>query len=273
VGENYFPGYPGLFKDDRLFVTFFALDYNQGEGTKIFIQAVDAAENKTVSGLPHYIIKKTFRNDVINISDRFLASKMPEFANELPPGMTASPVEIFLKVNRDLRQANYDRLKEFVKNPDTALHWKGRFTRLPNSARRAGFADHRLYRYNDKDIDRQMHLGIDLASTARSPIPAANTGKVVFADGLGIYGNTILLDHGFGLYSMYAHLSEIGVKKGLQVQKGDVIGRTGSSGLAGGDHLHFSILIHHVFVNPIEWWDASWIENNILSKIRDAESG
>ena len=66
---------------------------------------------------------------------------------------------------------------------------------------------------------------------------------------------------------MYAHLNASDVTKGQQVVKGDTIGRTGSTGLAGGDHLHFSMLVHNTFVNPVEWWDAAWIENNILSKI------
>ena len=113
-------------------------------------------------------------------------------------------------------------------------------------------------------------MGIDLASLAHSPVPAANTGKVVFSDYLGIYGNTIIIDHGFGLFSMYSHLSELNVQPGQKVSRGDIIARTGSTGLAGGDHLHFSMLVHATFVNPVEWWDPAWIENNVSSKIRDA---
>ena len=273
VAENFFPGYSGYFKDTHIKMAFFALNYDQGSGTKMFVQAVDAAGNRTVAGLPHYIIKKSFKKDVVNISDRFLAEKMPEFDNALPSNSPEALVEAFLKVNNGLRKTNYGTITELVKEPDTVLHWNGRFLRLPNSARRAGFADHRVYRYKGKDIDRQVHLGIDLASIARSPVRAANGGKVIYAGSLGIYGDTVLIDHGFGLFSMYSHLSEIQVQKGQMVGKKDVIGRTGSTGLAGGDHLHFGMLVHHMFVNPIEWWDTSWIENNVLSKIRDAESG
>jgi murein DD-endopeptidase MepM/ murein hydrolase activator NlpD len=147
------------------------------------------------------------------------------------------------------------------------LYWKGAFLRLPNSARRAGFADHRIYKYKGHIIDRQTHMGIDLASVAQSPVLASNTGKVIFAEGLGIYGKTVIIDHGFGLFSMYSHLSSFNVKKGQMVPKGDIIGRTGVTGLAGGDHLHFGMLVHNTFVNPVEWWDASWIKNNISDKI------
>jgi murein DD-endopeptidase MepM/ murein hydrolase activator NlpD len=143
---------------------------------------------------------------------------------------------------------------------------------LPNSANRARFADHRTYFYKKTEIDRQVHLGIDLASLANSPVPAANSGMVVFAEPLGIYGRTVIIDHGFGLFSMYSHLSFIAVKAGDQVSSGDILGRTGSTGLAGGDHLHFSMLINDTFVNPVEWWDIKWIENNVLSKIEQVKS-
>ena len=147
------------------------------------------------------------------------------------------------------------------------MHWKDRFLRLPKSAPRAGFADDRTYLYKGKVIDQQTHLGIDLASLKHSPVPAANHGVVVFADRLGIYGRTVLIDHGFGLFSMYAHLNQITANVGQKVSKGDILGKTGNTGLAGGDHLHFGMLVHDTFVNPIEWWDAAWIKNNITSKI------
>ena len=139
--------------------------------------------------------------------------------------------------------------------------------RLPNSARKAGFAEHRKYKYDGRTVDEQVHLGIDLASTGHSPVPAANDGRVALAAYLGIYGKTVLLDHGFGLFSMYGHLSRIEVEKDQVVSKGDVIGRTGMTGLAGGDHLHYSMIVGHTFVNPIEWWDPNWIKHNVTSKL------
>jgi murein DD-endopeptidase MepM/ murein hydrolase activator NlpD len=119
-------------------------------------------------------------------------------------------------------------------------------------------------------VDHQVHLGIDLASTAHSPIPAANGGRVAFAQELGIYGKTIVIDHGLGLFSLYGHLSRMGVAKDQMVSKGEIIGSTGSTGLAGGDHLHFSMLVHDTFVNPVEWWDPAWIKNNISEKFAHA---
>ncbi len=268
VGENFFPGYPGVFKDNNILTAFFALNHEQGPGTKIFASATDLAGNNSKAGFPHYIKKKVFKEDVLEISDRFLNWKMTEFDVDISPDSQTPMMDKFLKVNRQVRIDNFKQILNIVQNTDKKLYWKGVFLRLPNSARRAGFADHRIYKYNGHIIDRQTHMGIDLASVAQSPVFASNTGKVIFAEGLGIYGKTVIIDHGFGLFSMYSHLSSFTVKKDQMVSKGEIIGRTGVTGLAGGDHLHFGILVHNTFVNPIEWWDESWIKNNISDKIK-----
>ena len=82
-------------------------------------------------------------------------------------------------------------------------------------------------------------------------IPASNDGKVVWASDLGIYGNCVVVDHGYGLQSIYGHMSQIGVKVGDMVKSGQTLGRSGSTGLAGGDHLHFSMQLDGVQVNPV----------------------
>ena len=272
VGGSFFPGHSGYFKDKNIVLAFFALNYKQGAGTELFVEATDYAGNSTRSGFLHHIKKKVYKKDLINISDRFLHWKMPEFDIENPTNSKTPLIDKFLRVNNDLRRANYEEITGLVENTDRIMHWEGPFLRLPNSARKAGFADHRVYKYNGQQIDRQVHLGIDLASVANSPVPASNSGKILFAGPLGIYGNTVVIDHGFSLLSMYSHLSSINAQKGQMVSKGEVIGHTGSTGLAGGDHLHFSLLVHKTFVNPIEWWDAAWIKNNILTKIETAKS-
>jgi len=272
VGENFFPGYNGYFKDKNLFMAFFALNYTQGPDTNIFVKATDFAGNNTRAGLPYYIKKRRFKKVSIKVSDKFLNWKMPEFNIDVSPDSEKPMVDKFLKVNRELRNSNGRQLLEIVKETDNKLYWKGAFLRLPNSARKANFADHRNYTYKDHTIDQQVHMGIDLASVAHSPVPASNNGKVAFTGYLGIYGKTVVIDHGFGLFSTYSHLSSIDVKKGQVISKGDVIGRTGSTGLAGGDHLHFGIMVHNTFVDPVEWWDAAWIKNNISTKIKTIKS-
>jgi murein DD-endopeptidase MepM/ murein hydrolase activator NlpD len=265
VGESFYPGMAGPFEDSTLRMAFIALSHKQGAATKLSISANDYAGNEGIAGLQRHINARRFKKDRINISDQFLSWKMPEFRDQVP---AAGPgVDTFLKVNRDLRVQNYEIIKQVTARSDAKLHWQGGFKRLPGAANRAGYADYREYIYNKKIIDRQTHMGIDLASNERAPIPAANTGRVAFTDTLGIYGRTVIIDHGFGLFSLYAHLSHIDVTVDDMVTKGQIIGKTGSSGMAGGDHLHFSMLVYHTFVNPIEWWDRQWIQNNIQSKI------
>ena len=272
VGNNFFPGYAGYFKDPNIYLAFFALAYEQGRDTPIHLSAVDQAGNQGKSGFNYYIRRKKFRKDRINISDGFLNKKLPDFDSFLARDSKISAVDKFLAINRDLRQSNYQKIVEICRNTDNKLHWQGVFLRLPNAANRARYADRRTYYYQKKKIDQQVHLGIDLASLANSPVPAANSGIVVFAKPLGIYGGTVIIDHGFGLFSMYSHLSFTAVKAGDRLSRGDILGRTGSTGMAGGDHLHFSMLINDTFVNPVEWWDKKWIQHNVQSKIEQVKS-
>lgn len=272
VGDYFYPGYAGHFKDPAVHMAFFALDYTQGKGTPIAVSAEDRAGNHTTAGLAYHINARSFRKDAINLSDAFFKSKMPDFERYFPELAGGSRLDLFLKVNQELRKRDSEAIFGVTAQTEREILWNGPFLRLPSAANRARFADHRTYFYGGKVIDRQVHMGIDLASTAQSPVPAANRGKVAFTGDQGIYGNMIILDHGFGLFTLYAHLSHIDVAVGQIVDKGAVIGRTGMTGLAGGDHLHYGAVIHQTYVNPVEWWDDAWIKNNITSKIDDAQS-
>jgi murein DD-endopeptidase MepM/ murein hydrolase activator NlpD len=134
----------------------------------------------------------------------------------------------------------------------------------------AGFAERRTYLYNGAEVDQQDHLGFDLASTALAEIQASNGGVVLLARYLGIYGNTVVIDHGYGLMSLYGHMSSFAVEEGQRVERGEVIGRTGATGLAGGDHLHFAILLRGMPVDPREWWDGHWIHDRLKLKLGTA---
>src|SRR5207247_6590522 len=95
-------------------------------------------------------------------------------------------------------------------------------------------------------------------------------GVVAFAGPLTIYGNTIVLDHGWGLMTLYGHLSTIAVKAGDAVAKGQEMGRTGATGLAIGDHLHYEVLVNGISVTPLEWWDAKWIRDRFNGPLKAA---
>jgi murein DD-endopeptidase MepM/ murein hydrolase activator NlpD len=271
VGDNFFPGHSGLFDDKNIYAAFFALTHLQGPGSQISVVAEDMAGNITKRGFHHYIRDKKFSPDTLNISDGFLEEKIPDFDVGAKNGSFAGAknplLEKFLYINGEVRNANVEQILSIPKISENKKYWDGKFLRLRGSARRAGFADQRIYKYKGKKIDRATHMGIDLASTANASVKAANSGRVIFTQFIGIFGNTVIIDHGFGLCSLYSHLNQISVNKGDMVKKGDDIGFTGLTGLAGGDHLHFSMIVHNVFVNPVEWWDNSWIKNNITSKI------
>ena len=270
VGDDFYPGYAGHFSDPSIYMAFFALDYQLGKGTQLAVVAEDFAGNRSKNGLNYHIKARTFRKDTINLSDAFFNSKMPEFERFFPESSGGSRRDLFLKVNRELRRMDSEAIFKITAQTEKEVLWDGPFLRLPRSANRARYADHRTYTYGGKVIDRQVHLGIDLASTAHSPVPAANRGKVAFTGDQGIYGNTIIIDHGFGVFTLYSHLSQINVAEGQMVDKGLIIGKTGMTGLAGGDHLHFGTLVHPTYVNPVEWWDNAWIKNNISVKLNDA---
>jgi murein DD-endopeptidase MepM/ murein hydrolase activator NlpD len=268
IGKDFYPGRNGYFADPHIYLAMVAVGFRQGPHTPVYVTGTDLAGNENRVGLPHLISARQFRHDKIQITDNFLDLKMPGFANQVEVAPGASNLDIFLKVNSDLRRANYESVAKLTAHSDAKIYWKGDFLRLPAAARRAGFADHRAYYYKGRKLDEADHMGMDLASLEHSPVPAANNGKVVFADTLGIYGGTVLIDHGMGLFSMYSHMSYIGVTPGQMVKKGQTLGKTGMTGLAGGDHLHYSMLVDQTWINPIEWWDAHWVRNNITEKIQ-----
>jgi len=191
---------------------------------------------------------------------------MGQYTAQYPGEKTA--LDVYKRVNTELRKQNEADLLKIAQNTSPTPLWSGPFLRLPNSAGRANFGDQRDYYYEGEKIDHQTHMGVDLASVANAPVPAANAGRIVYAGFFGIYGNCVIIDHGLGLQSLYSHLDEIAVGQDAVVKKGDIIGKTGTTGLAGGDHLHFGMIIGGLQVSPIEWWDDHWIIYNILAHLK-----
>ncbi len=229
------------------------------------VVASDLAGNERQTGIYYHTNNKRFRNRKINISKSFLDMKTPEFETMAPNAQ--SPLDIFLYVNREVRKANRAKMVELSKQTSPNPLWQGAFMRQPKAAPLAQFADHRDYFYEGKKVDEAYHLGFDLASVAQAEIHAGNSGNVVWAEYLGIYGLCVVIDHGLGLQTLYAHMSQLDVQQGDTVTRGQVIGRSGATGMAGGDHLHFGVFVSGVAVQPIEWWDQSWLDNNIDSKL------
>lgn len=254
---------------DNTYISYFALPYDLKSIENLQIVATDQAGNKAVVPFSTVLKKSPQKRDSINVSDGFLNRKIPEF-QQYYPEMKGDFIDKYLYANRNVRVSNNAQISALCDFSSAERMWDGAFYRMAGSGR-AGFADHRTYFYKQKPVDKQVHLGMDIASTRRAEVRAANKGKVVFADYLGIYGNMVLLDHGQGVFSLYSHLSQINVAVGDVLEKKSTLGLTGTTGMAGGDHLHFSMLINGVFVTPKEWWDRHWIEVTIEEPITDSK--
>jgi murein DD-endopeptidase MepM/ murein hydrolase activator NlpD len=280
VGDLTYPGYPARgakvegvqINDATVKVAFFALRFDQDVNTPMFAYARDEAGNSARADFDHLAFPKPFKRSRIELNDTFLNRVVPailETTTEIKPD--GDTLQKFLAINGELRRLNAEKIASMAKQSSPDLLWGGVvFHPFTNSAVEAAFADQRTYIYQGKEVDRQVHLGFDLAKVVNSPVVAANKGKVLYAAPLGIYGNCIILDHGMGVQSLYAHLSSIGVQVGQTVEKEQELGRSGMTGLAGGDHLHFTMLVNGHMVNPVEWWDAHWIQDRILRKLREA---
>jgi murein DD-endopeptidase MepM/ murein hydrolase activator NlpD len=278
VADQTFPAFPGSavgLTDPALQVAFFALPFDQDAATPVTVFARDEAGNEATARMDRQPFPKRFQRSRIPIDRPFLDRVVPAIASNTPSlGLTvnagADLLPAFLTINRDLRQQNNQTIATLAARTAPEMRWQESFAQLGNTQVESRFADHRTYFFEGKEVDQQTHLGFDLASTQQAPVTAANRGVVVHAAYLGIYGNCVVVDHGLGVQSLYAHLSTMDVKDGDAVEKGQTLGRSGTTGLAGGDHLHFTMLVGGVQVNPVEWWDPHWMEDRVFRKIREA---
>jgi murein DD-endopeptidase MepM/ murein hydrolase activator NlpD len=252
-------GKPGLF-------SLFAFAWNMPPGTAPLVYASNGAGNDVTSPLVVVFPKKEqpkYTTHDLQVSDAF----MQKVINELDPNGTGDPVARFVKINTEMRRANNKTLSDLrLKTADKFL-WSQPFMRQTHSQAESSFADVRNYIYKGKKIDQQVHLGYDLAVTQHIGVEASNDGKVVYAAPLGIYGNCIVVDHGYGLQTIYGHLSKIDVHEGDVVKRGQVMGLSGMTGMAGGDHIHFAMQLDGVQIDPKEWWDSHWIKDHIAKRV------
>jgi murein DD-endopeptidase MepM/ murein hydrolase activator NlpD len=266
VGPHFFPGFRGQIKGqpDTFFVLF-AHPYDAAPDAKAVLVATDKAGNTREMPLVYELKNVKYRKSTIALSEAFLNGKVIPLARDMPPG--ASPKEVFVAVNKRLRKENEDKIIAVTSKATPQMLWQGAFTQLSNSKVEANFADQRTYTWNGEPVDTAYHLGYDLSVTQHYPIEAANSGTVAFAGDLGIYGNAVILDHGLGLFTLYGHMSQIDVKVGDAVKQRQPLGKSGQTGLAAGDHLHFGVYLDGVAVLPVEWWDPKWIADNITPKL------
>ena len=267
VGDSFFPGFQGIVQGHPdYFFALFAHPYNAAPDTRAVLVATDKAGNTREMRLSYELKNVRYKKSTIALSDKFLQNKVAPLLKDVA-ARQGSPKDVFIAVNKGLRKENEDRITAVTKKATPAIQWKDAFVQLSNTKVEANFADQRTYTYGKEPVDTAYHLGYDLAATKNYPVEAANSGTVAFAGDLGIYGNAVIIDHGLGLFSLYGHLSVIDVKVGDAVAKRQIIGKTGETGLAAGDHLHYGVYLDGVAVLPVEWWDQKWIDDNITPKL------
>ena len=264
VGKYTFRSFamPGAQSPNARFAIF-AYPWDLPAGIEPQVYARNAAGAEAHGHFWFKLFPKKFRAEDFKLTDQV----MTRLVDQIAPQSTGDLLARFLKINGPLRQANNQTLADLRLKTAGHVLWHGPFVQLGNSKVEAHFADVRTYMYEGRKVDQQVHLGFDLAVTQHTPVLAANDGRVIWAQDLGIYGNCIVIDHGYGLQSIYGHLADFAVKAGDDVKKGQEIGKSDSTGLALGDHLHFSMQVDGVQVNPVEWWDEHWIHDRILSKL------
>ncbi len=266
IGGYYFPGFQGQIKEHPdHFVALFAHPYNVPADVKAVLVATDKAGNTREMPLVYELKNVKYKKSTIALSDNFLQKIAPLLSDV--DARQGTPKEIFIRINKGLRKENEDKIVSITRRSTPSILWSGAFSQLSNSKVEANFADERTYTYDNEPIDTAFHLGYDLSVTKHYPVEAANSGAVAFAGDLGIYGNAVILDHGLGLFSLYGHLSSINVKVGEPIKQRQIVGNTGETGLAAGDHLHYGVYLSGVAVLPVEWWDQKWITDNIVPKL------
>jgi len=264
VGDRAFRSFP-LPDHPGQYFSLFAFSWNLPVDTPVSVYASNPSGALAKAAFWYKIFPKKFRSSIIPLEsmhvERMVDGIDPQ--HKIP----GDYVQRFVYINSKMRVENNKTLSDLRLQTEPKFLWTGAFLPMVDSTVESRFADDRTYTWKGKKIDEQTHLGFDLAKVAHSPVPASNDGKVIWAQDLGIYGNCIVIDHGYGLQTVYGHLSEFLVKKGDMVKKGQTIGKTGMTGLAGGDHLHFTMQVDGVQVNAVEWWDPHWIKDRILSKL------
>ena len=270
AGGDFFPGHPLPGGGPGVRFALFAVPYDLADVSQVRLVAEDEVGNRATAAFVHQFFPKKWHRSEIPLTDPFLQKVVPEIVSQSPEvEEKGSLLDTYLAINRDLRKVNNAEIRGLAGKSQLKFLWSKPFLRMA-AAPEAGFADHRTYTYQGKSVDFQVHLGVDMADTQNVPVPSANDGVVVLAKYLGIYGNTVIVDHGYGLMTLYGHLSSIGVKDGQEVKRSQELGRSGATGLAGGDHLHYSVLVDGTFVIPKEWWDPHWIQDRIARKLPGA---
>jgi murein DD-endopeptidase MepM/ murein hydrolase activator NlpD len=265
VGDHFFAGYPrpGAAAGER--VALYAIPA-EGPTQPVVVQARDVAGNEAESRWPVVVKERELPKANVTLSHDFLETVVPRLADGPPgPDLAAD----FDEINTKVRASSEARIRKALDESAPKPLFHGALHQQPNSKVTSRFGEQRSYFLDGRRISKATHYGYDLASFAAAPVLAAGAGRVAFAGELGIYGNCVLIDHGLGLATLYGHLSRLDVAAGDPVESGQRLGLSGATGLAGGDHLHFAVLVGGIYVDPLEWWDERWVQSHVGAVLED----
>jgi murein DD-endopeptidase MepM/ murein hydrolase activator NlpD len=267
VGEHFFRGFQNPGGGDHERVALFAIPADQSHDVSIAVVAEDAAGNSSRARWPIVVKPNPMPKANVTLSWGFLENVVPRFAAE-GAADGADLVAAFDRINTQVRSENEARIRTLLAESTPVFFPDARLEQLRNSKVTSRFGEQRAYFFEGRQISSAVHYGYDLASFAAAPITAAAAGRIAYAGELGIYGNCVLVDHGLDLATLYGHLSRLDVSEGARVEQGQRLGLSGETGLAGGDHLHFAVLVGDTYVDPIEWWDAKWVQTHVHPRLR-----
>jgi murein DD-endopeptidase MepM/ murein hydrolase activator NlpD len=281
-----YPGFPASGWDSKfaskgpIYLAFYPLppSFDESRETMELI-ARDALGNSAQARFNYRIkhrrwssFKATFSEESARtMRESLLAYAQREKVPVKPSGDLASDLKMLLKA-LSLSDAGF--IDTALSEPVAERLWREAFLPPVPSSPNNSAGDQRSVLVGNTEIVRGAATGVRFPVSKRTSVVAGNGGKVVFIGELGLLGNTIIIDHGFGLSTIYGHLSTVKVQRGLSVERGQEIGQTGTSGFAQSEEVYFEMRLHGQPVSPNEWWDQSWVtdhvENKVAFVLRDA---
>jgi murein DD-endopeptidase MepM/ murein hydrolase activator NlpD len=214
--------------DPDVFGGFLAVPPDWAPGTySVSVTAVNAAGDVTPLAAPLEVVPAAFPAETITLAGDAL--------------QLLDPV---------LRQNELQRLDEVWKRSTPGLDWQAHWAYPRKAVATSGYGVVRTYEPGDTP---GRHLGLDLRGDSGDPVAAAAPGTVALAERLTVRGSTVLVDHGWGVFTAYYHLSSIDVTPGQRVAAGAILGRVGATGMVTGPHLHWEVRVAGVAVDPVPW--------------------
>lgn len=278
VGDVEFPGYPARLLDAEfeaapdVYFAYFAIPL-QYKKDRDAVRAFVRNNVGNTSTAPFYYKAQPVRapRRGREVGALFVEGKLTELADKIESNDAASsdPVKKFSLVINGLRKVTEKKIHEVSKRSELKSSWDGAFQRPAGATLRADFGEIRDYLYGSELLGNFIYTGAEFSSSSGLGISAAAPGKLIYVGDLGLYGKSVIVDHGFGLATVYGYLDSTSAEIDAEVKAGTVLGKAGVSGFSEAPGFLYEVRIHGIPVRPIEWWDARWVHDHIRRKIDD----